>query len=79
MASPIKGEMERAARTLGVQPQLLDVRGADEVERALAALRRKPANVLTVPPFPILFAQRRRILDFAAQRRLSVMAIDQRE
>jgi putative tryptophan/tyrosine transport system substrate-binding protein len=71
--------MERAARTLGVQPQLLDVRGADEVEHALAVLTREPANALTVPPFPILFAQRQRILDFTAQSRLSVMATDQRE
>jgi putative tryptophan/tyrosine transport system substrate-binding protein len=58
MASPIKGEMECAARMLGVQPQLLDVRGADEVEHALAALTREPANALIVPPFPILLAQR---------------------
>jgi hypothetical protein len=62
-----------------VQPQLLDVRGADEVERALAVLSRKPANVLTVPPFLILFAQRRRTLDFAAQSRLPMIAIDQHE
>jgi hypothetical protein len=56
-----------------------DVRGADEAQHALAEPTREPAKALTIPPFPILLAQRQRILSFAAQSRLPVMATDQRE
>jgi putative ABC transport system substrate-binding protein len=78
MASAITSEIALAARALGVQLQILDVPGPQEVDNALAALTREPADALIVPPFPLLFTQRHRILDFAAQRGLPVMSTDRR-
>ena len=78
MASPILGEIQRAALALGVQLHLLDVHGADELDTALAAMTSAQADALLMPPFPLLDAQRQRILDFAAQHRLPVMATDVR-
>jgi len=78
MAFPLVQELERAARSLGVQLHLLEVRSADALDNAFAAMSSEPADALIAPPFPLLSAQRQRILAFAAQRRLPVMATDTR-
>jgi putative ABC transport system substrate-binding protein len=52
----------------------VEVRNADTLDNALAALARESADALIVLPFPLLSAQRKRILAFATQRRLPVMA-----
>jgi putative ABC transport system substrate-binding protein len=79
MASPTVRELERAARALGVQLHLLDVPGANALDTTLATLTGELADALLVPSMPMFFTQRKRILDFAAQRRLPVMATDRRE
>jgi len=76
MASPLGQELARAARLLGVQLHLLEVRSADALDDALVAIPSEPIDALIAPPFPLLSAQRKRILAFAAQRRLPVMATD---
>ncbi len=78
MAFPLVQELARAARSLGVQLHLLEVRSADALDNAFAAMSSEPADALIAPPFPLLSAQRQRILAFAAQRRLPVMATDTR-
>ncbi|HXV83984.1 MAG TPA: ABC transporter substrate-binding protein [Candidatus Binatia bacterium] len=63
-------EMEGAARILGLQLQLLEVRGANDFERAFAAMRRERAEAFTVLPIPLFLIERRRIVDFATKSRL---------
>jgi putative ABC transport system substrate-binding protein len=79
LAPALVQELERAARALGVQLHLVEVRNADALDNALAALPNEAAEALIVLPFPLLFGQRKRILAFATQRRLPVIATDLRE
>jgi putative ABC transport system substrate-binding protein len=65
---------EAAARTLGMQLQLVGVRGPDEFDRAFSAMIRERADALIVFPSPMLFAERRRIVDLAAKHRLPSMS-----
>ena len=63
-------EMEAAARALGVQLQLLEVRGANDFDSAFGAMRKERAGAFTVLPIPMFLDERRRIVDFAAKSRL---------
>jgi putative ABC transport system substrate-binding protein len=66
-------ETEAAARTLGVQLQLVEVRRPDEFDRAFSTMTRERAEALIVLPSPMLFTERRRIVDLAARHRLPAM------
>jgi putative ABC transport system substrate-binding protein len=79
MAPALVQELARAARALEVQLHLVEVPHADALDQALAALPSEAAEALIVLPFPLLYAQRQRILTFAIQRRLPVIATDQRQ
>ena len=63
-------EVERAARPLGVQPQLLDVRTPEEIGRAFDAAIRERADALVVAIEALTQANRRSIVDLAAQHQL---------
>ena len=63
-------EVEMAARPLGVQPQLLDVRTPEEIGRAFDAAIRERADALVVAIEALTQANRRPIVDLAAQHRL---------
>jgi len=63
-------EVERAARPLGIQPQLLDVRTPEEIERAFDAAIRERADALIVAIEALTQANRGPIVDLAAQHRL---------
>ncbi len=63
-------EMEATARALGVQLQLVEVRGRDDFDRAFGAMKKERAEAFTVLPIPIFLRERRRIVDFAAKNRL---------
>jgi len=65
---------EVAARTLGVQLQLVEVRSPDELDRAFSTMTRDRASALIVFPSPMLFNERRRIVDLAAKHRLPAMS-----
>ncbi len=71
---PVKAEtlkeMEAAARALGVQLQLLEVRGPNDFDSAFGAMSRERAGAFTVLPIPMFLAERRRIVDLAAKNRL---------
>jgi ABC-type uncharacterized transport system substrate-binding protein len=53
-----------------VQLQLVGVRGPDEFDRAFSTMTRERADALIVFPSPMLFNERRRIVDLAIQHRL---------
>jgi putative ABC transport system substrate-binding protein len=61
---------EAAARTLGVQLQLIEVRAAGELERAFSTMMKERAEALFLFPTPMLFLARRRIIELAATNRL---------
>jgi putative tryptophan/tyrosine transport system substrate-binding protein len=63
-------EMELAARSLGLQLEVLEVSGPDDIESAFNAAKRKRANALLIPASGVLAAHRKRINDLAAQNRL---------
>jgi ABC-type uncharacterized transport system substrate-binding protein len=72
MADMLK-ETTDAAATLGLQIQFVEVRSPDELERAFAAISEARAEVLFPLPSPLLFAERRRIVELAARNRLPGM------
>jgi putative ABC transport system substrate-binding protein len=64
---------EAAARTLGVQLQLAEVGGPDELDRAFSTMTKERAEALVQFPSTMLFNERKRIVDLAAKRRLPSM------
>jgi putative ABC transport system substrate-binding protein len=73
--SDMMKETEAAARTLGVQLRLVAVQEPDELERAFSTIAGERADALLVFPSPMLFVERRRIVDLAAKYRLPSMAM----
>ena len=66
-------ETETAAWALGLRLQLVEVRGPDEFDRAFSTITREHADALIVFPSPMLFFERRRLVDLAAKHRLPSM------
>src|SRR6478735_9138905 len=63
-------EMEVAARTLGLQLQLVPALGPDDVVSAFTAIAKARVGALIIMPSPMLFGEYRRIVSFAASSRL---------
>jgi putative ABC transport system substrate-binding protein len=63
-------EVEMAARSLGIQPQLLDVRTLEDLGRAFDAAITQRADVLVVGINGLTQTNRRLIVDLAAKHRL---------
>jgi putative ABC transport system substrate-binding protein len=61
---------EAAAQIVGVQLQLIGVRAAEELEHAFSTMTRERAEALFLFPSPMLFLERRRIVELAATHRL---------
>ena len=68
-------KVEAAAGALMVQLQLVEVRGAAELDRAFLAMARERADALIVLPSPMLFSERRHIVDLATEHRLPSIAM----
>ena len=67
-------EIETAARLLKLDVQSVEVRRVEDLDSALAALTRERPNALILPsPSPVLYTNRGKIANFAAQRRLPAM------
>ena len=64
---------EAAARTLGVQLQLVEVRGPNELDRMFPTMIRERAEALLVFPSAMLFTERRRIVDLVVKHQLPTM------
>jgi ABC-type uncharacterized transport system substrate-binding protein len=67
--------IEAAAGTLRVKLQLVEVRGAAEFDHAFSAMARERAEALFVLPSPMLFSERRQIVDAAIRHRLPSIAM----
>ena len=67
------GEAKVAARSLGVQLQILEARGPDEFESAFAAMVRERASALLVLGDGMFFLHRTRIALLATKQRLPTM------
>jgi ABC-type uncharacterized transport system substrate-binding protein len=66
-------ETEATSRTLGMLLQRAEVRSAGDLDRAFSAMLKGRADALFVFPSTMLFAERRRIVAFAAKHRLPAM------
>jgi putative ABC transport system substrate-binding protein len=66
----VLNEIEVAARTLGLQLQLVPAAGPDDLVSAFAAMAREHADALIVMPSPVLFGEYGRIVSIAANSRL---------
>jgi putative ABC transport system substrate-binding protein len=66
-------EVEKAARSLAMEPLLLDVRKVDDLEPAFDAAVRLRADVLIVAIETLTLANQRIIVDLAARRRIPAM------
>jgi len=66
-------ETEIAAQSLGVQVQFLEARVPNELNKVFVAIKDRPSALMVVPD-PMLFAQRKRLSDLAAESRLPTMA-----
>jgi putative ABC transport system substrate-binding protein len=69
----VLNEIEVAARTLGLQLQLVPAVGPEDFVSAFAAMAREHADALIVMPSPMLFGEYRRIASIAANNRLPAM------
>ena len=69
----ILNEIEVAARTLGLQLQLVPAVGPDDFDSAFAAMAREHAQAVIVKPSPMLFGEYKRIVSIATNSRLPAM------
>jgi len=69
----VLNEIEVAARTLGLQLQLVPAVGPDDLASAFPAMAREHADALIVMPSPMLFSEYGRIASIAASSRLPAM------
>jgi putative ABC transport system substrate-binding protein len=69
-APPAWKETERAARSMGVQVQLFDVRRAEDFERAFEAAVKQRANALVVGQDGLIQANGKHIVELAVMHRL---------
>jgi putative tryptophan/tyrosine transport system substrate-binding protein len=66
-------QVEVAAQPLGVTVHSVGVRDANELERALATVTQQRPDALLVVLDPLVYVQRRQIVDFAATSRLPAL------
>jgi ABC-type uncharacterized transport system substrate-binding protein len=66
-------EIAEAAGTLGMQLQLVQVRQPNELDHAFSTMARERAEALFQFPSPMLFSERRRIVELALTHRLPSM------
>jgi ABC-type uncharacterized transport system substrate-binding protein len=71
--SGVRSEIEVAARTLGLQLQLVPAITPNDIVNAFGAMAREHAEALIVMPSPVLFGEYRRIASIAANSRLPAM------
>ena len=69
----VRNEIEVAARTLGLQLQLVPAVSPDDFVNAFGAMAREHAEALIVMPSPMLFGEYRRIASIAANSKLPAM------
>jgi putative tryptophan/tyrosine transport system substrate-binding protein len=68
------GSVERSARSLGLQLQLLEARGPDEFDVAFAAMTKERAGALLLTGDSMFFLHRARLAELAVRNRLPSMS-----
>jgi putative ABC transport system substrate-binding protein len=68
-------EMEQGARRLSVELMLVQVSGVAEFDRAFSEMAKESVNAVIILPSPMLFTERRHIVDLATKHRLPSMAM----
>jgi putative ABC transport system substrate-binding protein len=68
-------EAEEAARVLRMHLRLVAVNGPDEFDGAFSTIAAERADAVMVFPSPMLFTERRRIVDLVTKFRLPLMAM----
>jgi putative ABC transport system substrate-binding protein len=76
MAAPMIRETHTAARTLGIQLQVLEARRPEELDGAVEAIYRERAGALVVLQDPLFASHRQRILPLVAKRRLPAIYVE---
>jgi putative tryptophan/tyrosine transport system substrate-binding protein len=71
--SDMLNDAQAAAQTLDLQLRVIAVRGPDELDQAFSAMTN--VDALIVFPSPMLFIERKRIVDLAAKLRLPLSSI----
>ena len=66
-------EMQAAGRALGVRLDFFEARDPSQLDSALSRIEKDRAGALIVTPDPLFGSHRKRIVDFAARRRLPAM------
>ena len=66
-------ETQRAAQTLGIELQSLEVRGPEDFASAFDAMKRQQPDALFAIGDPLISDSRRQIVDFASAQRLPAM------
>jgi ABC-type uncharacterized transport system substrate-binding protein len=72
-AESYRRELHTAARSLGVQLQIVHPRDPRELETAFAALKREPPSGLLIVTAPLFLAERSRVAELAKEARLPTM------
>jgi putative tryptophan/tyrosine transport system substrate-binding protein len=72
MANIVK-DIEDAARTLGMQLQLVPAEGPDDIASAFSTMAKERTDAFIVLPSPMLFGEHQRIVKLAADNRLPGM------
>ena len=68
--SVVRKATEAAARSLGVQVDMIDIDVPGDIPGVFEAMRRRGAEALIVLPSPMFYAERRRLATLAARDRL---------
>jgi putative ABC transport system substrate-binding protein len=71
--APIDRANEAAARALGLEPQIVKVKSAADLEAAIAAMIKERAEALLVLELPVPFTARKQVAELAIKNRLPAM------
>ncbi|MCX6021595.1 MAG: ABC transporter substrate-binding protein, partial [Chloroflexi bacterium] len=72
-AAPTAQQVAAAAAALGIAVELVNVSESADLGGAFAAVARSSPDALLVAPFPVTFAERARLIAFAAEQGLPAM------
>ena len=76
MTAPTMREIQSAANALGLRIQIHEVREAQKIEGAFAAMTRQRAGGLMVLQDPLFFSQNKQILSLAVKSRLPAVYVE---
>jgi putative ABC transport system substrate-binding protein len=74
-AAAFSKQMQTDAVALGLQAQIVEVRGPGDFEAAFAAIRRASTQAILLPPEPLILSKREAIAGFAQTHRLPLAVV----